>query len=62
MSDQYYRIYDLDRRGSIVRASCRSFADDSEALAYADGLLTDQPGIEIWQTDRLVARLEQSAA
>ena len=59
MSDHYYRIYDLDHRGSIVRACNRSFADDAEALAHADELLADRPGVEVWQTDRLVGRREQ---
>jgi hypothetical protein len=59
--DRYYRIYDLDGRGSIVRASSRSFTNDAEALAFADQLLADRPGVEIWQTDRLVGRLEQRA-
>jgi hypothetical protein len=59
MSDRYYRIYDLDHRGSIVGASNRSFADDAEALAHADELLAHRPAVEVWQTDRLVGRLEQ---
>lgn len=60
MSDHYYRFYDLDQRGSIVGASNRPFANDSEALAHADQMLQDRPGIEVWQTDRLVGRIEQS--
>ena len=59
MSDRYYRFYDLDHRGSITGASNRSFADDAEALAHADQLLAQRPGVEVWQTDRLVGRLEQ---
>ncbi|HEY4029396.1 MAG TPA: hypothetical protein VGM25_03560 [Caulobacteraceae bacterium] len=59
MSERYYRFYDLDHRGAIIGASNRSFADDAEALAHADELLTNRPAIEIWQTDRMVARLEQ---
>jgi hypothetical protein len=60
MSDRFYRFYDLDHRGSIIGASNRSFADDAEAMAHADGLLAHRPGVEVWQTDRLVGRLEQS--
>ena len=60
MSDRFYRFYDLDHRGSIIGASNRSFADDTEAMAHADGLLAHRPGVEVWQTDRLVGRLEQS--
>jgi hypothetical protein len=59
MSERYYRFYDLDRRGSIVGATNRTFADDAEAMAHADGLLANRSGVEVWQTDRLVGRLEQ---
>ncbi|MGZ3279236.1 MAG: hypothetical protein ACXWKT_13655 [Caulobacteraceae bacterium] len=55
MSERYYRFYDLDHRG----ATNRSFADDAEALAHADWLLASRPAVEVWQTDRLVGRLEQ---
>jgi hypothetical protein len=58
-SDCYYRIYDLDHRGAIVGASNRPFADDAEAMAHAGQLLAHRPGVEVWQTDRLVGRLEQ---
>jgi hypothetical protein len=57
--ERYYRFYDLDHRGSIVGASNRPFADDAEAMAHADGLLINRPAVEVWQTDRLVGRLEQ---
>jgi len=60
MSDRFYRFYDLDQRGAITGASNRPFNDDAEALAHADDLLTHRPGVEVWQTDRLVARLEQN--
>ena len=60
MPDPYYRFYDLDQRGTIVGACNRPFADDAEALAYADWLLASRPAVEVWQTDRLVGRLEQS--
>jgi hypothetical protein len=59
VSDHYYRFYDLDHRGAIVGASNRPFNDDAEALAHADELLVDRPAVEVWQTDRLVGRLEQ---
>jgi hypothetical protein len=58
--ERYYRFYDLDHRGSIVGASNRPFADDAEAMAHADRLLNNRPAVEVWQTDRLVGRLEQS--
>lgn len=60
MSDRYYRFYDIDHRGSIVGASNRAFIDDAQALAHAEGLLEHRPAVEVWQTDRLVGRLEQS--
>lgn len=59
MSDPYYRFYDLDHRGAITGASNRAFADDAEALSHADQLLAHRPGVEVWQTDRLVGRREQ---
>jgi hypothetical protein len=59
MSDRYYRIYDLDQRGRIIGASNRPFADDQEAMAHAQGQLANHPGIEVWQTDRLVGRAEK---
>jgi hypothetical protein len=59
MVDHYYRFYDLDHRGSIIGATNRPFSDDIEALAHADQLLANRPGIEVWQTDRLVGRVEQ---
>lgn len=62
MSDRYYRIYEIDHRGAIVGAVNRSFADDAEALAHADERLADRPAVEVWQTDRMVARLEQRIA
>ena len=60
MSERYYRFYDLDHRGAITGASNRPFADDAEAMAHADELLALRPGVEVWQTDRLVGRLERS--
>ena len=59
MADHYYRFYDLDQRGAITGASNRPFADDAEAMAHADELLALRPGVEVWQTDRLVGRVEQ---
>ncbi len=59
MPERYYRFYDLDHRGSIIGASNREFPDDAEALAHADYLLASRPGVEVWQTDRLVGRFEQ---
>lgn len=59
MSDRYYRFYDLDQRGAITGATNRPFANDDAAMAHADTILANLPGVEVWQTDRLVGRLEQ---
>ena len=56
MADPYYRFYDLDHRGAITGASNRAFTDAAAALAHADQLLAHRPGVEVWQTDRLVGR------
>jgi hypothetical protein len=60
VSDQCYRFYDIDHDGRITGASNRPFADDAAALAHADQLLMNWPAIEVWQTDRLVGRVEHS--
>ncbi|MGZ3273070.1 MAG: hypothetical protein ACXU82_09130 [Caulobacteraceae bacterium] len=60
MHDRTYRLYHLGVDGRIHGAINRSFADDAEALEHADRLLDSHPAIEIWQTDRLVARRERS--
>lgn len=62
MPDQSYRFYDIDHSGRITGASNRSFASDVQALAHADQLLMNWPVIEVWQTDRLVGRVEHSQA
>lgn len=59
--DPYYRIYSLSEQDAITGASNREFCDDREALNHANGLLAHYPAVEIWQTDRLVARLERRA-
>lgn len=45
-----------DRSQAIHRAI------DDQALAHADQLLMNWPAVEVWQTDRLVGRVEQSQA
>lgn len=62
MPDHSYRFYDIDYSGRITGARNRIFADDSQALAHADQLLMNWPAIEVWQTDRLVGRVEQTHA
>ena len=60
--DQFYRIYDIDHQGSIKGAMNRPFLNDLEALEHANRLLENYPAIEVWQTDRLVGRVERGAA
>lgn len=57
--DRAYRLYSLSEQGSITRAVSRDFESDNEALSHADQLLANYSAIEIWQTDRLVARLDR---
>ncbi len=59
MHDQTYRLYHLGRDGDIRGAVNRSFQDDAEAFRHADHLLENHPAVEIWQTDRLVGRVER---
>ena len=59
--DPYYRIYSLSEQDAITGALNREFGDDGEALDHANGLLAHHPAVEIWQTDRLVGRLERRA-
>lgn len=63
--DRSYRLYSVSALGHIIGATSREFASDLDALMFA-ALLTDADhGVELWQTDRLVGRMEplaQSAA
>jgi len=59
MEDRTYRLYEVGADGRIRGALSRSFADDAEALAEAGHLLTDVSAVEIWQTDRMVGRLDR---
>jgi hypothetical protein len=61
MIDHSYRIYGLAEDGRIRGASSRQFVDDAEAIGHARSLLEIHPGVEIWQTDRLVRKLERDA-
>lgn len=61
MPDRTYRLYHLGRDGDILGKVDRSFRDDAEAFEHADRLLDVHPAIEIWQTDRLVGRVERPA-
>lgn len=57
--DHSYRIYSLNHDGVIKGATCRDFATDDEALTYAKAALSPWPAAELWQTDRLVGRVDQ---
>jgi hypothetical protein len=59
MSDRTYRLYHLTGDGVISGAVCHSFEDDAEALEHAGRLLEHHPAVEVWQTDRLVAKVEK---
>lgn len=61
MEDRSYRLYQLCEDGRIRGAVNRSFEDDGEALEHAGRLLDCHPAVEIWQTDRLVGRIERHA-
>lgn len=55
---QYYRLYTLTAAGTIQGAMSRSFDSDDQAIGHAEALLALHPAVEIWQTDRLVGRVE----
>ncbi len=55
---QYYRLYNLSAAGTIQGAMSRSFDSDDQAIGHAQALLELYPAVEIWQTDRLVGRVE----
>lgn len=52
-----YRLYRCDSTGKIISAEWLSAPDDAEALAQAKAL---EAGVivEIWERQRLVARLD----
>ncbi len=58
---QYYRLYNLSAAGAIQGAMSRSFESDDQAISHARGLLELHPGVEVWQTDRLVGRVDRAA-
>jgi hypothetical protein len=58
---QYYRLYNLSMDGAIQGAMSRSFDSDEQAIRHAEALLALHPGVEVWQTDRLVGRVDQGS-
>lgn len=59
-TDRSYRLYSLSSQGAITGAVNREFYDDLEALMHASVLLGHHYAIELWQTNRLVGRVELS--
>ena len=60
--DRSYRLYQLGADGKIRSALNREFDDDMDAMRHARELLASHPGVEVWQTNRLVGLVEQSPA
>jgi hypothetical protein len=58
--DGFYRLYTLSAGGSITGAQNRAFLSDAEALSHARRLLHSHFGVELWQTNRLVGRVERA--
>lgn len=52
-----YRIYVLDRRERIAVAREVRFAADRDALDYARRIRSGYAAAEVWEGERLVARL-----
>jgi hypothetical protein len=57
--DRSYRLYTLSERGEITGAQNHIFASDYEALGHAQALLAAHVSVELWQTHRLVGRIER---
>jgi hypothetical protein len=51
-----YRVFRLDGDGRITGSEILEAADDVDALARAQGKI-EAFGIELWDRDRLIARL-----
>jgi hypothetical protein len=56
-----YRLYFLDRDGHIQRALELECAGDEQAIRFARERL-DSQGLELWQRDRVVAKLAPAFA
>jgi hypothetical protein len=52
-----YRVFRLDVDGRIVQSEVLAAADDIEALHCAQSKIDSLP-VELWDRDRLIARLE----
>ena len=56
--DGRYRLYCLDARGNISLAEWIDAADDEDAIRQAQTLKRDAQKCEVWDGNRLVARLD----
>ena len=54
-----YRFYFLDRHDHIRSRADVECADDDDALGQATTVICDHPGIEVWQGNRVVGKLNQ---
>jgi hypothetical protein len=54
--DRNYRILILDTDQAVTGALCAEFANDERALSHAKSLLSISAFVELWQTDRQVAK------
>jgi hypothetical protein len=57
-----YRLYHVSPQGEIARATACEFPNDRDALIYAAVLAEAGHVIELWQTDRIVGRVEWAPA
>jgi hypothetical protein len=55
-----YRVYHLDGMNRFVRAEPVEAPDDVGAIRLAEDLMSDWAKCEVWERDRLVARLPAS--
>jgi hypothetical protein len=53
-----YRLYCLDARGHISMAEWIEATDDQDAIRQAQTLKRDAQKCEVWDGNRLVARLD----
>lgn len=52
-----YRFYVLGRRGEFAQGVDLHCEDDEAALLYAESIVTAY-GVEVWQANRFVGRIE----
>jgi hypothetical protein len=57
LAPSVYRVFRLDVDGRILQSEVLDAADDIEALCCAQSKIDGSP-VELWDRDRLIARLE----